>query len=111
MDQTVKPTPTPWEVGSGDDYYIRADAYPSEFIGKFKSDDNGPYVAYIGNRPADFGEANAAFIVKAVNSHDALVKALQEVLHWYGGDPNDLSEWSDCMLYARAAIASIKEPA
>jgi hypothetical protein len=73
-------TPTPWRVISGDDYYIAADAYPKEFIGHFKGDDTGDYVAYVGNRPKDFGEANAAFIVKAVNNHDALVKALEDLL-------------------------------
>jgi hypothetical protein len=70
-------TATPWEVIAGDDYYIRADAYPEEFVGRFKSDDTGPYVACVGNRPADFGEANAAFIVTACNSHADLVRALE----------------------------------
>jgi hypothetical protein len=73
------PTPTPWRVVAGDDYYITADGYPTEFIGHFKSDDNGGYVAVVGNRPKDFGEANAAFIVKAVNEHDALVAEVEHL--------------------------------
>lgn len=75
----VEHTPTPWRVISGDDYYIAADGYPREFIGRFKGDDMGDYLAFVGNRPKDFGEANAAFIVKAVNNYDALVEALTAV--------------------------------
>lgn len=70
-------TPTPWRVIAGDDYYIAADAYPKEFIGHFKSDDTGDYVAWMGNRPKDFSEANAAHIVKCVNAHDEAIALLE----------------------------------
>jgi hypothetical protein len=73
-------TPTPWDIIAGDDYYITAEGYPKEFIGHFKGDDNGGYLAVVGNRPKDFGEANAAFICKAVNNHAALVQALQALV-------------------------------
>lgn len=76
----VPHTPTPWEVGSGNDYYIRAEAYPSSFPHKFKGDDLGDYLALVGNRTDDFGEANAAFIVMACNSRADLVKALERIV-------------------------------
>jgi hypothetical protein len=72
-------TPTPWYIIAGDDYYITAEDYPKEFIGRFKGDDNGGYLAVVGNRPADFGEANAAFIVEAVNNHAALQQSCEEL--------------------------------
>jgi hypothetical protein len=79
-------TPTPWAIIAGDDYYIRADAYPEEFIGHFKSDDTGPYVACVGNRPADLGEANAAFIVKACNNFEDLCNSVRAALNMVDGD-------------------------
>ncbi len=74
-------TPTPWEVGSGDDYYIRAEAYPKSFPHRFKNDDLGDYLALVGNRTEDFGQANAAFIVKAVNAHEATQELLVDI--WF----------------------------
>lgn len=61
----AKHTPGPWEFGSGDNYYVRADAYPKNFPHHFKSDDLGDYLAYVGNRADDFGEANARLIAAA----------------------------------------------
>lgn len=61
----AKHTPGPWEFGSGDDYYVRADAYPKDFPHHFKGDDLGDYLAYVGNRTDDFGEANARLIALA----------------------------------------------
>jgi len=62
---TAKHTPGPWEFGSGDNYYVRADAYPKKFPHRFKGDDLGDYLAYVGNRTDDFGEANARLIAAA----------------------------------------------
>jgi hypothetical protein len=45
--------------------------------------------------------ANAAFIVKAVNAHDALVEALENALLWTD-EEHDVDEWRD---KARAALA------
>lgn len=50
-------------------------------------------------------EANAKRIVKAVNCHDELLEALEELLRVYGGGPR---EDYQCMKDARAAIAKAK---
>lgn len=41
----------------------------------------------------------------------AMRDALEAILKWYGGDPDDLSDWSDCMLQARDALALPSEAA
>ena len=59
---TGKPTPTPWAI--------------------FKAgigEENGDGIASLW-REGDEREANAALIVRAVNAHDALVKALKTAL-------------------------------
>jgi hypothetical protein len=53
-------------------------------------------------------QANAAFIVKAVNSHDALVKALQQIAN---GEFDYLKDAMNAAGDALEAIASIKERA
>jgi hypothetical protein len=105
-------TPTPWDIIAGDDYYIMAEGYPKEFIGHFKGDDNGGYLAVVGNRPADFGEANAAFIVKAVNNHERLVKALEDVRKiivdgaMTGFNPLD-GDWADRLFSSQAMTRAV----
>lgn len=83
----IEHTPTPWDIIAGDDYYITAEGYPKEFIGHFKGDDNGGYLAIVGNRPKDFGLANAAFIVKAVNSHAEMDRLLAEAADELNNSP------------------------
>ncbi len=73
-----KHSPLPWFVVAGDDYYIQSEGYPKEFSGHFKGDANCPYVAIVGNYPKDFGEANAALIVRSVNALPELVSALED---------------------------------
>ena len=55
----TKHTPTPWIIN------------PQHTGGIFAS---------FGERIGECGQANAEFIVKAVNSHDALVEALKEAV-------------------------------
>jgi hypothetical protein len=99
-------TPGPWRIIVGDDYYIAADEYPKEFIGHFKGDDNGQFIACVGNRPKDFGEANARLIAAA----PALLEALQKAHAWMlsapeDGDPKkfraDIKEISDAISAAK----------
>jgi hypothetical protein len=97
-----KLTPTPWMIAPG--VYDTNPETASEFP-------HGPDIVNAGGSSIAacnmYGEADAEFIVKAVNNHVGLVQALQEVLHWYGGDPSNLSEWSDCMLHARETLSAV----
>lgn len=51
--------------------------------------------AFIANMTgtSDEDKANAAFIVKAVNSHDALVSALERIERWFGEFPETGQFW------------------
>ena len=68
-----KHTPTPWQT-TGDGLIWRG-----------KPDEN---IAQVLARPYDgeLNSANAAFIVRAVNSHQALVAALERMLGAYEAD-------------------------
>jgi len=97
-------TPGPWELVAGDDYYITAESYPAEFPHKFKSDDLGSAVAYVGNRPDDFGEANARLIAAAPDMLAALDLIERELT---------ADGWTDKfgpLAQIRAAIAKARGP-
>ena len=72
------------------------------------------YVARAKGGPGrdEMAEANAAFIVKAVNSHDDLLEALKEVTHWADsviGEPDKamgVQEYGNKVI--KAAVAAIK---
>jgi len=69
--KTAQRTPTPWKVSLTDDTMI-VDATGREVAaidGDYNNPDEWPLM-----------EANAAFIVKAVNNHSALVEALTTLL-------------------------------
>lgn len=65
-------TPTPWHVGP----HYRSDVESRE--GR---------VAECGLTKGDRGVANAEFICRAVNSHEALVSALRRSLDWLASYP------------------------
>lgn len=74
-------TPTPWEFVADD--WNSGDDPPFESIGSIKTvptsaDDTAWYIATLENAPNQVG--NAAFIVRACNSHDDLLKALKSTL-------------------------------
>jgi hypothetical protein len=97
-------TPTPWEVQAGDDYFITAVGYPKDVPSVVDNNlDDDVLVALVGNQTSDCGEANARFVVRAVNSHEALVEALQLALRESGCD-GDLCNyrWHE---KARSALA------
>ena len=86
-------TPTPWCVpdGEGNESLVCQDADGRAGIVLFDvKRENRPW-----KRPIEWDEsaANAAFIVKAVNAYDALVKALEGLINAgnaaVGADPND----------------------
>ena len=85
---------------------------------------SGRHIADCGSRnpeglPRHIGledAANAAFIVRACNSHDALVAALKDLfkhcamIHKYGGEISNAKEADAAIKSARAAItAATKE--
>ena len=68
-EQPVSHSPLPWRIGaegSRGEWFIDA-AWPSDCVGD-------PTIAIVDRNP----EADAAFIVRACNSHAALVEALKE---------------------------------
>jgi selenocysteine lyase/cysteine desulfurase len=78
------------------------------------SDADGNHISHHGNINRSRAEnlANAAFIVRAVNSHDVLVKALEgaeiavaELCH----DQNPANECWNILSGVRAALASARE--
>jgi hypothetical protein len=84
-------TPIPWSVA-------HSPIYGTPFIvdgtGKLSLTGN------IGPSGVETAEANAAFIVKAVNSHAELVEALKRInrtsiTHTFGGDAQRFQEWID----------------
>ena len=73
-----KATPGPWTVVAGDNYMIEADSYPGTYPHRFPGDDTGPFVAYIGNRSADYGETDAQLIAEMREALPALLHQLAE---------------------------------
>lgn len=94
----IKHTATPWRTKeSGLDFYIQGDA-----IRKGRREN-------ICTIPSDFkrGAANAEFIVRAVNSHEALVKALDDCVNaMYADNPAD--GWLEIIQAGRAALAQAR---
>lgn len=106
----AKHTPGPWECGAGNDYYVRADAYPKTFPHHFKGDDLGDYLAYVGNRTNDFGAANATLIAAAPDmlaDHQENARLLALVIQDLQGrvDGSKLAALTQCLDRSRAAIA------
>src|SRR5262245_8023521 len=83
-----KHTPGPREFRSGDDYFIHAGSYPEKFPHRFKEDDVGDYLAYIGNRTSDFGEANARLIAAAPD----MLQALLEFVSMFNTVPGSIGD-------------------
>ena len=71
-------TPTPWKLITGRQDRMTMGWSPSALVGVF----NAGYDTKIKAGQAE-EEANAAFIVQAVNSHAALVEALNGMLNAY----------------------------
>ena len=75
MNETSKATPRPWQVSRSNAGAIPPHFQPLEIIGR---GGNASVAAQLGIGPE--ANANAALIVKAVNSHDALVEACEAAL-------------------------------
>ena len=84
-------TPTPWKVyDDSDPLHIAIKGYYSSTGGAHVADILSP--------------ANAAFIIKAVNSHDALVKALD----WIVSNPN--AHHANMVAVAKDALDLVGSP-
>ena len=94
-----KHTPTPWALGdcaiiSTVDWLIEPNASDGE---------QGIPTTVINLTGACGGnDGDPAFIVKAVNSHDALVSSLRELLKQYGAD--DIDEFNAALTRAEVAL-------
>ncbi len=89
-------TKTPWRIGrNGADYCVFAG--DEKFIADCDRSDD------MDGSPEDI--ANAAFIVRAANSHDALVEALKKTVSVVTGDIMSKSGLIDALESARAALA------
>jgi hypothetical protein len=84
----TKHTPTPWQMWPeyGNGYWIAG-----------PKGDAGPRVAHVPNYSENDNHANAAFIVRACNSHEAFKKWASDRIAWLekerrsGGDYNHLT--------------------
>jgi hypothetical protein len=78
MSETQKHTPTPWYVAAMNDCLFIFDRAPSPapYDGPIPGGSPATVIAKLDYPKAD---ANAAFIVRAVNAHDDLVKALEQI--------------------------------
>lgn len=72
MNKSIKHTPTPWKVVGGSK--IETDVEAGKIISGIC------YMPHHGNGKSEGGEANAAHIVKCVNAHDALLKAVNDAI-------------------------------
>jgi hypothetical protein len=102
-------TETPWFV-SGVRFRMNGSEWHS--INRYdeakKRDEN---IACVGYDPrTGLGHADAHFIVRAVNSHDALVKALETIrdAFWRDGETCD-ERIADLKSIARAALAALPQ--
>jgi hypothetical protein len=75
MSETQKRTPTPWRASRA-----RKSSNFGAYVAFVQTSDPPSVLAKVSGGPTDdreVAEANAAFIVRAVNAHDDLVKALE----------------------------------
>ena len=108
-------TPTPWAIGS---HNLRAIVKDAPDI----ADGCDHYMLAVTSAHSLVGQdeaaANAAFIVKAVNNHERLVKALEAVVHdvneyerinRLAPTPGHVECW-DCIARAKAVLADLIPP-
>lgn len=105
----VQPTPGPWRVSDGAILCPNINSYGNFIVCGVVRYDGEP------ERPNAEDQANAAFIVRAVNSHDALVNAagtaldmLQECLRVASNDQADAID--EVCIVVTAALAKAQTP-
>jgi hypothetical protein len=99
--KTAQRTPGPWaatmRAGEPTDWVVYVPGTPLEICQMFHD----------GTEDNEEGEANAAFIVKAVNNHDALVEALRDMLRVFG--ETQLPSTLVVTAQARAALKALED--
>ena len=102
-------TPTPWVLNKGFDDGT-ADR-PLTHLWSIYAE-SGPYICEFGKVTEEHAKrhaADAALIVRAVNSHQSLIDALSEAVNLFrGGDLTN--EQAHALWKADAALALAKEP-
>jgi len=94
---TTNHSPLPWSQG------MRPFG-TAEALAVADHDDTVIAHIYTGSSSTGSGKANAALIVRAVNSHEALISALKRISN--GNDVARMAEWANDAL----ALAEGKEP-
>ena len=106
-------TATPWRLKQATKYDDLDPTQCHKVSGK-NWDTFALVVTQVGEKPSPEGAANAAFIVRAVNSHDSLVKALEKTTDWIVAlaASGDAGFWDgekvEEVIEARAALSQAK---
>lgn len=91
-------TPTPWALmGRGD------------IIGICKGFPQRPVAKVLGQETSDERAANIDLILKAVNNHDAFVKALEEIIRIYAHETGR-ERMAAANKIAKGALAAVSSP-
>lgn len=97
-------TPTPWHVVNGNQ--IKDELMPFD-----RDERDTVLIATTGPRAeSELAKSNAAFIVRAVNSHEQLVTALRDLFDSYKrlADSGDCGNWSvEDLDEGKAALAAL----
>ena len=108
-----KHTPTPWEYVHESSDYGTGD--PTITFGFIQQCEDQEFIIASLIVDVPDGRANGEFIVRAVNSHDALVAALKEITEHYCALVNsgDAGSWDpegdDEVKHARSALALVEQ--
>lgn len=111
-------TPEHWEAcgpGSfeGRDGFVETPAYIKVVSRSESGEKLTRIIADVHNGDSDEGSANAAFIVKACNNHDEMLKALGNLLRWADGVIGEPDKAMGTQTFGnkciRDAVAAIKE--
>jgi len=108
MKTKIEATERPW-------HSVTLSRLPGEYAECMVMSENGLCIASVEATTNELAEANAALIVQAVNSHDELVRALENILtavEIVDGsetpDQNDTEHLLACCDKARAALQRVK---
>jgi hypothetical protein len=112
---SVTHTPTPWALGDsplcGNGFCTIDAVDPTDGVGFIVCE---VYGIDHGRIPCPTSEANAAYIVKAVNAHDKLVEAARALIKYDATEYTDEEKWrldyTDLLAKAKGALRAAGEP-